>query len=187
MKAVITPLKPAIASPAAAIVERLSAASTAEPGCSAFLVGADELVLFQDVAFHRSLELRLGRLAEVAQHGVERIELVKIPVLALRRAGTAISCALPVVDSFAGATRQVFASDRRRQSGRIRWDVVEHPVNPGHLRCRRVRGIRVIYDQREALRAGRQAAPCEWDRSVAALAGVDPWDGSPLREGGRCQ
>src|SRR3970282_2322600 len=61
------------------------------------LIGSHQLRLRQHMALHGLFQLCLGRMFEVRQDGIERIELVKIPVPADRRAGAARTGGLPGV------------------------------------------------------------------------------------------
>src|SRR5262249_35195903 len=116
--------------------------------------------------------LRLGRLGEVAQHGVERVELVEVAMPTDRRAGPAIAGALPVVASLTGSRRE---SPRLRGpapgAGR-RGGVVEGPLHPRHLGCRRVRRIGIIDDEDKALGARGRITPRERRRYISAFTGV---------------
>ena len=63
----------------------------------ALLVGTHQLGLTDHVALHGFFELRLGRLLEVRQHGVQRVEFMEIAVTADRRAWSPVAGPLPVV------------------------------------------------------------------------------------------
>src|SRR6266536_4188657 len=81
------------------------------------LVRPHELGLLEHVALHRLEELRLRRVAEVAEDRVERVQLEEVAVAADRRAWAAVADALPVVRALARALRQVL---RARALGQIR-------------------------------------------------------------------
>ncbi len=48
---------------------------------------------------HRFLELGLGGSAQVGQHNIQRVQLVKVPVPADGRARAAVAGALPVIQT----------------------------------------------------------------------------------------
>src|SRR5687767_15574705 len=68
---------------------------------SSLLVGPDQLDLPQDMSLHLLLQVGFGRLPQISQSRIERVQLVKVAVSSDRRAGAAVSGALPVVDAFA--------------------------------------------------------------------------------------
>src|SRR5262245_31553779 len=81
------------------------AARAASDRLPLLLVGADDDRLREDVSPYRFLQRGLVRTPEIAQHGVERVELVKVAVAPDRRARTAIAGALPIVGAFAHTGR----------------------------------------------------------------------------------
>src|SRR5688572_3330967 len=76
------------------------------PSVLALLVGADQLALGEHVAFHRLLELGLGRPVEL-ERGVERIQLEEVAVPPDGRARPAVVLAPEVVHAGARALRQL--------------------------------------------------------------------------------
>ena len=76
---------------------------------------------------------------------------------------------------------------RLREALRRRRQVVEHPVDPGHLRRLRVGRVRVVHDQHEALRPVRHPRPLERGREVAPLAREQLGDLPARDERGRAQ
>src|SRR3954462_15755831 len=71
------------------------------------LVRPHEHGLAEDVAMHRLLEIRLARFAEIAEHDVQRVQLVKVAVASDRWARAVETGAVPVVDAFACSGWQV--------------------------------------------------------------------------------
>src|SRR2546427_2264346 len=101
------------------------------------------------------------------------------------RARAAVAGALPVVRPLRGPRRQALHALGEPCGGRRQ--VVQHPVHPGHLRRGRVRRIRVVDDEGEALRPGRHGRPGERRRNVAAVAGVFLRDRAVVRKGARAE
>ena len=87
-------------------------------------------------------------------------------------AGPAIAGPFPVVQAFPGARGQILRDHLRGEGGRVGRNVVKHPVDPDHFGGRRVRGVGVIDDKREALRPFRGGGPGELGRDIFAVAGV---------------
>src|SRR6185295_2987051 len=172
--------------PATATSEEASVMSGELPAAS-LLIGADQLGPVEDVPGHRILQPRLGGPAEIGQLAVEGVELEEVAVASDRRTRPAVAGALPVVQAFAGAGRQVRGGDSPRQAGGGNGDVVEHPMDPGGLRCPRIGRVRIVDDQRQAARRLRRARPGESGRDVLAFAGEAGRDLPVGLEVGGCQ
>src|SRR5262245_61830693 len=116
------------------------------------LVRADQFGLREDVPLHGTLDIRLGWFPEIAELGIERVELVEIPMPTNRRAGSAVAGSLPIVHALAGARRETFRAfgKRARRCG----NVVEDPVHIRHLGRLRIWRVRIVYNQGVALGAG---------------------------------
>ena len=99
-----------------------------------------------------------------------------------RRARSTVAGAVPVVEACPRARGQGRGRNRFRQSRRIRWNVIEHPVDPGHLRRCRVRRIGIIDDQRQALGAFRHPRPRQRGRDIIAVARILLWDFAVVSE-----
>ncbi len=84
------------------------------------------------MALHGLFKLCFGRLLEIRQYGIQRIQLVEIPMAADRRTGSAIARALPVVQALFGAGRQ--RRDVFRQAARRRRQIIKDPMYPRHFR-----------------------------------------------------
>ena len=82
----------------------IPARATRSGALAPLLIGPDELCLGYE-GLHRRLELGLGRLSEIGQRAVERVELVEVAVAADGRAGSAVARALPVVQALRRACR----------------------------------------------------------------------------------
>src|SRR5207253_1047114 len=61
-----------------------------------FTIGANQLGLCQYMAAHCAFELGFGRQLQVRQDRIQRVELVKIPMVADRRTRAAVAGFLPV-------------------------------------------------------------------------------------------
>src|SRR5512145_209353 len=118
------------------------------------LVRPDKLRVCEQMALHRGLELRFGRLPEVTQYDVERVELVEIPVPTDRRTGPAVAGPLPVVEPLAGSRGQTRWLDALGQTGGGRRDIVDDPMHPRELRCRGIGCVGIVHDEDEALGLG---------------------------------
>src|SRR4029079_10208468 len=71
------------------------------------LVRANELRLRHDVSLHRLLHIGLrGALAQIPEHGVERIELEEVPMTSDRRARTTVAEFAEIVLPFARPCRE---------------------------------------------------------------------------------
>src|SRR5262249_14712391 len=68
----------------------------------ALLIGTHQTGFAQNVALHGLFELCLGRLLQIRQYGIQRVELVEIPMAAGRRAGSTVARTLPVVHTIPG-------------------------------------------------------------------------------------
>src|SRR5712692_1909795 len=89
-----------------------------------------------------------------------------------RRARTAIAGSLEVVGAlFCSLRRRLGSRDALRQFIHTRRQIIQHPVHP--RACRRVR---IVTNQRKALRAIRYSAPLERRRSVFAITGMFGWN-----------
>ena len=84
---------------AIAIESATSQGSGAYP-LSLALISPDQLRLSEDMSPHCLFELGLGRLMEIGEHCIQRIELVEIAVLPYRWAGATVSRPFPVIDTF---------------------------------------------------------------------------------------
>src|SRR5579863_486487 len=102
-----------------------------------------------------------------------------------RRTGSTVAGALPVVEPFAGARRQGFLRRGFGKPGGGRRQVVQNPVSPGRLRS-----IRIIDDEDQALGGRRYAAPGNGRRRFGldrAFAGIAQRDLPLRRKGGGAQ
>src|SRR5262249_17322195 len=100
-----------------------------------------------------------------------------------RRGRAAVADLAKVVVPLLGALRQRLVRRRvLRQLGRVGGQVEDDPVDPGA-----VRRVRVVADQREALRAGRSGAPVQVGRDVFAVGGVRLRYRAAFAEGGAAQ
>ena len=91
-------------------------------------MGPDERGLGQDMAAHRSLELRLRRPMEIRQGVVQRVELEEISVAPLWRARSAVTRSLSVVKALQSTAGKVACSFK--QLLKIGGKIVENPMHP---------------------------------------------------------
>ena len=75
------------------------------------------MCLTENMAFHCRFESGFGRAPQARQLDVERIELVKIPMLPGRRAGAAVTKLLPVIQPGLGAKWQLSRVDSLGEGG----------------------------------------------------------------------
>src|SRR5262245_59803311 len=99
---------------------------------------------------------------------------MKVTVAADRRARTSVTGSLPIIYTFLRLSRQCLHTFG--ETAASHWQIVENPVHPRHLRGGRVRSVRVIDNQRQALRISREVGPGERRRDIFTLAGIDDWN-----------
>ena len=90
---------------------------------------------------HVRINRLFGDRAEVAQHGVERVELEEVAVPADRRAGAGVADPAPVVLPLARPVGEGVAVGAEGELAHRGGDVVEHPVDVGPLGRLRVGGV----------------------------------------------
>ena len=110
---------------------------------------------------HHFLQCGFRGLAQIRQDDVQGIEFEKIPMTSDRRAWPAITRLLPVIHSFKSAGWKRDGSHRFGQPIAVAREVVQDPVHPDHSWGRRVRRVRVIDDQCQALSITRDAGSIE--------------------------
>src|SRR5260221_4952158 len=151
---------------------RITRACKAIPKSASFLVGADELCLRNHMTLHRIQKLSFRRVPEIRQHRVERGKFVKVSMLARRWTGAAVTGPFPIVEALLRSRWKVAFCRTLRKAMRVGRNVVHDPMNPRHLGRARIRRVRVVDDQREALRALWSSRPLQRRRDVGALAAI---------------
>src|SRR6478736_2507923 len=114
---------------------------------------------------HCSLEVRFGRLAEVVELGVERVELEEVSMAPFRRAWTGIAGLPAIVEAFAIS---ILIETRRRL-----WNAVHDPVHEGSLRGGRVWCVGIVGDEGERASTAWSAGPGERGCDAATIARVN--------------
>ena len=136
------------------------------------LISADQLGISDDMVVHRFFKCRLGRLLQIWQDGIQRIELVKIPVVSSRRTWPSRAGMVPVIEPLARPRREVCRRNTLGQPWGTGWNVVQHPVNPSSFRGSGIGRIRIIYDQDQT--PGTLGYPCpeKLRRDIVTVASV---------------
>src|SRR5689334_12294124 len=116
--------------------------SREQTNSSALLICPYQLSLTNNVALHGLFELCLGRLLQVRQHRVQRVELMEVAVTADWRAWASVASTLPVVHAFLGSHGQCLDVFLQPVTGRRQ--IIEHPMHPGHFRRSGIRGVGVV-------------------------------------------
>src|SRR5260370_40129972 len=98
-------------------------------GRSPLLICPDKSCLSQAVSLHGLLEHGFAGPAEIGEQCVERIQFEKIAMTPDWRARSPVAGAMPIVGAFERAARQRRAGDALGESGCIRRDVVEDPMD----------------------------------------------------------
>ena len=140
--------------------------------------------LAEDVALHRAKQVLLCRARFERNLRVEGIQFEKVAMRATRRrARSAITRALEIVDALPGAVGEGFS--RGNLLGKFRHrrrESVKDPMDP-----RAHRRVRVVANQREALGVCRNIGPLQRRRNVFVIAGVFRRNKFAFDEGGTGQ
>src|SRR6266478_6453880 len=139
------------------------------------------------MTLHRIQKLSFRRVPEIRQHRVERGKFVKVSMLARRWTGAAVTGPFPIVEALLRSRWKVAFCRTLRKAMRVGRNVVHDPMNPRHLGRARIRRVRVVDDQREALRALWSSRPLQRRRDVGALAAILLGDHAVVRKRRRCQ
>ncbi len=140
------------------------------------MVEADGFRMGKDMAIHCLEEHLFCGLPQVWQDDVQSIELMEVAMAAYGRAGAAVACFFAVVTAFHCPRWQCMRGDTFRQDRDTGRDIVQDPVDPDPFGCRRIRGVRIVDDQDQALGARRNSGPLQGRRDVPAVAGIDGRD-----------
>jgi ABC-2 family transporter len=160
------------------------ASSDIGSGLPPLLIRPNQLRLADDVTLHCRFELRLGGLVEIGQLHVQRVKLVEVAMAADGGAWTAVAGVLKIVLALARPGRK-FSRLAFTERVRVGGQIIDDPVDPGHLRRIRIRRVGVVDDQHETLGRRGFAAPYEWRRHVVAFTRVLARDLSVRFERGR--
>ncbi len=135
------------------------------------------------MAAHRREQILLGRAGGEIELRIERVEREHIAVRAGRRTRAAVSDLAKVVLPLAAAAPDLIACGHPfGQSGGRRGKAVNHPMDPDAGRR-----VRVVADEREALRRRRDSAPGQGWRDVLSVARVLRRNRASFRERGASQ
>src|SRR4051812_10204886 len=123
------------------------------------LKSADKLGLADDVALHGLLEILFGGGMEAVQRDVERVKLEEVAVAPDGRARSSVTFLLHVVHSVCRPSWQGAGMHALWQAAEGRRKVVNHPVNEGARGRLGIGRVRIVDDERQALRVLRHARP----------------------------
>ena len=126
----------------------------------------DHLCVPQYMPLHGPLDVRLRRARFQIHLGIQRIQLEEVPVrIAGRRTRPSVPDFAEIVSPLPRATcKLLLLCHSLRKFSRFRRKIEQHPMDP--CACR---SIRVVHDQREALRLCRRLGPSELRRSVRPI------------------
>ncbi|OGB02557.1 MAG: hypothetical protein A3E79_12505 [Burkholderiales bacterium RIFCSPHIGHO2_12_FULL_61_11] len=140
------------------------------------LIPANQFGMRKNMALHGLLKSGFVGIFQIRKLDIQGEKLVEIAMPAYRRARSAVAGAPPIVPPLQDSRSKVFGGDAFRQTMDSRWQVVQHPVHPGHFwRCG-VGRVRVIDDQDQALRAGRHTRPRQRWRNIITITGMPERD-----------
>src|SRR5580700_9068769 len=154
---------------------------------ASFLVGADELCLRNHMTLYRIQKLSFRRVPEIRQHHVERGKLVKVSMPPDRWTGAAVTGPLPIVETLLRSRWKAAFCCALRKAMHVGRNVVHDPMHPRHLGRARIGRVRIVDDQREALRALWSSRPLQRRRDVGALAAILLGDYAIARKRRRCK
>src|ERR1700688_501493 len=166
---------------------RITRASKAFPESASFLVGADELCLRNHMTLHRIQKLSFRRVPEIRQHRIERGKLVKVSMPPDRWTGAGVTGPFPIVEALLRSRWKTAFCRALRKAMHVGRNVVHDPMHPRHPGRARIGRVRVVDDQREALRALWSSRPLQRRRDVGALAAILLGDYAIVRKRRRCQ